>query len=542
MWVALFLKISMLFILSVNTMFVMDEFWQFGRAKHLFDEFFHTVWPGKAVGSNIFYKLSHWIGWDAQSMLLAGRLQTALLSCATTYVVYRVARSLGEPVVHATLIILIMLCFSTFIERSFRLRSEPLAVFFAAAALWACVGREKLSWPLLFLAGILSGFSFLATQKAAYFNFALGMALVVSALLNRNVRSAILRGSLLIFGWTLPVIFYCLVFRPDNPLLIAENLVYGPMDVAMTGHEFYPDLRIFVSQTIVRNLPLYALCGLGLIISIIRLPKLANRQKIAAVFTLTVSALIFSHSQPWPYVFVMAIPFLALWGPVPVRLMAKKPIAKSLLLVCGGAVIVLSFVRNIQYLSHDNGRQFTLMRQVEQLLDPSETYFDGSGMLPNRRQSVEHFLDARWVWLTNSEVKNSAVYRELVASPPKVLIDSYRLTAVRESLAPLIRDRYIGIAPNIRIAGRKIDPTRSQVFDVPVAGAYRLYGKDGIPQPDPLIVNGFRQDPPFQLSRSKKTILSGAGTVLYLLPDNLPFAPLPGSYAVGPVYYEVYRF
>ena len=101
MWVALYLKISLLFIFAVNTMFVMDEFWQFGQAKHLFDEFFHTVWPGKTVGANLFFKLSHWIGWDAQSMVLSGRIQTALLTCATLYIIYRIALSMGEQAVYA---------------------------------------------------------------------------------------------------------------------------------------------------------------------------------------------------------------------------------------------------------------------------------------------------------------------------------------------------------------------------------------------------------------------------------------------------------
>ncbi|MEO1493893.1 MAG: hypothetical protein AAFV19_17205 [Pseudomonadota bacterium] len=521
---------------------MMDEFWQFGQSKHLFDEFFHTKWPGKAVGYAVFYKLSHWAGWDAQSMLLIGRLQTALLTCGLLVIIYRIARSMDEPAVFAVLVVLVMLCFSTFIERSFRLRSEPLAVFFAAAALWACVSREVLPWHRIVLAGVLCGLSVLATQKAAYFCLALGVALVASALADRSLRGACQHGALLVLGWALPIVIYCVAFRPDNPLLVAENLVRGPVEVAVSGHQFYSDLRVFVTQTVMRNLPLYALCGLGLAVSLWRWSKLTTRQRITAVFTLIVSALVFSHTQPWPYVFIMAIPFLALWALVPLRLLANRPVLKSLSLAFGIVVVATSFVRNGTYLSHDNSHQVALMRQVEELLDTGETYFDGSGMLPNRRQSVEHWLDARWVWRTTSEGSNSKVYRDLAASPPKVLIDSYRLSAVSDALGPVLKDRYIGIAPNIRIVGRKIHPEHSTVFDVPVAGAYRLYDEAGAPQTDALEIDGKLQIPPFQLQPGKTTVLLEAPAPMYLLPDNLPFAPSPSTYTVTPVYVDVYSF
>ena len=121
---AVAVKLAFFFILAVNTQFVMDEFWQFGQSKYLGNGFFETIWPAKAVGYAVFFDLAHWIGWDATSALIAGRLTTAALSVATVGIVYKIARKLGHSRIEALLSVLLLLCMSTFIERAFRLRAE----------------------------------------------------------------------------------------------------------------------------------------------------------------------------------------------------------------------------------------------------------------------------------------------------------------------------------------------------------------------------------------------------------------------------------
>ena len=109
----------------------------------------------------------------------------ALLACGTLATVYGLARSLGESRVRAALIVLVLLSFSNFIERIFETRGDPLSVFFAAAALLVAARARDRSWRVV-AAGVLSGLAFLATQKAVYFNFALGVALVGDATLERR--------------------------------------------------------------------------------------------------------------------------------------------------------------------------------------------------------------------------------------------------------------------------------------------------------------------------------------------------------------------
>src|SRR5438128_10008150 len=90
------LKLVFLFAFAIYGRFVMDEFEQLGWAKYLGHELFDTIWPAKAVGYAIFFDLAHLVGWDARSILIAGRVEAALLACCTLAMVYAIARALGQ--------------------------------------------------------------------------------------------------------------------------------------------------------------------------------------------------------------------------------------------------------------------------------------------------------------------------------------------------------------------------------------------------------------------------------------------------------------
>ena len=128
------------------------------------------------MGFAVFIDLAHLIGWDARSMLLIGRMETAVLACGTLALVYAIARSLGQSRTRAALVVLVLLSFSNFIERIFETRAEPLATFFGTAALLAAVRSDRRRG--IVGAGVPGGLAFLATQKSIYFDVALGLAVI----------------------------------------------------------------------------------------------------------------------------------------------------------------------------------------------------------------------------------------------------------------------------------------------------------------------------------------------------------------------------
>ena len=518
------LKLVLVFIFAWQIRFVMDEFVQLGYAKHLGNGVFDTFQPPKALGFAVFYKLAHLSGWDAQSILLIGRMQTALLGCATLAMVYGCARALGENRVRALALVFILLCFSNLIERIFRTIAEPLALFFAVAALLVVLRGQADKPRTILAAGILSGLAFLATQKSLYFNLALGLGLLADAALARHYLAGIRRGAWLVLGWTMPIIIYCFIFGGTNPLPIAQSLMFGPVEVATLGGGEYGGLRHFVLQTLLRNPVLYAFCFAGMALSLLQFGKLDERRRIALVFTWVITLLVFTHDQPWPYVFIMALPFMALWSLVLLDHLAANPQRLRLAWVALLTSMAISFVSNLNYLRIGNANQLELVRRAEGLLGPDEVYFDGIGMLPNRPEPSTLWIDQHYRFKTIREGKNSEAYRIFATTPPKLIIWSYRMNNIASVVGGLIQNSYVRIAPNIRMAGRRLDLDEPARFDVPLAGRYRLYSAAGAELQCRIESGGTLLEPPFALATGPMTLtLRSCPADALLLPE--------GSYA-----------
>jgi hypothetical protein len=515
------LKLAILFVLAWNSRFVMDEFVQFGWAKYLSNGLFESIWPTKAVGYAIFFSLAHVVGWDARSMLLAGRMETALLALGTLAVVYVSARAIGESKTRSGLVVLILLCFSNFIERIFETRAEPVAVFFGAAALLvALCRRDRRLWILV--AGALSGLAFLSTQKAVYFNVALGLALIGDAALERRYTLGIARGFWLVLGWLVPVIVYCLAFGKDHPLAVAQTVFFGPVDALSPQIAAgYGGLRHFVVQTLVRNALLYPFCFGGMILSLVQIRRLDTRSRLALIFSVIVTALVFAHDQPWPYVFVMALPFMALWSLKPFDALADYDAMRFAVAGLLGVAIAASFVGNLLYLRRDNHDQLEIVARTESLLGPNDVYFDAIGMLPNRREPSTLWLDRQAVQTTLREGRKSAAYKVFAESPPKLVIWSYRMDAIEPVVAPLIRNSYVQVAPNVRMAGRKLHLGAATQFKVPISGLYALYSVTGRQVFGRIEVDGQSRGFPVRLEKGSNSIRLVEGpTEALLLPDG----------------------
>lgn len=522
--VSIAIKVTLIFVFAWHILLIMDEFAQLGYAKYFANGLFDTIHPPKAVGFAVFYKLAHLIGWDAVSIILVARMQTALLACGTLLLVYACARALGEQRLRALFIILVLLCFTNFMERIFRTRSEPLALFFALAAVLVILRGHTLNARKIFIAGILSGLAFLVTQKSAFFNLALGLGLVIDATLRKHFIDAIVRGFYLTAGWLLPAIAYCFIFGGSDPLRIAEGLIFGPVEVAVYSSEAYNGIRVYVLQTLLDNTLLYLLCFSGMIMALKRWKTLNEKTRIALIFSFVITTLVFTHNQPWPYVFIMALPFISLWSLIPVdSLLAqnRRPATRLFILAVTTVTLVSSYCLNLSYLKINNVQQLELVTRAEALLKPDEKYFDGIGMLPNRLEPTTLWLDAWYVLKTRREGKHSEAWQVLTQSPPKVIIWSYRLSNIYSAIAEAIDNSYVKVAPNIRLAGRQLHIGRQEEFNVPLSGRYQLYSETGTPVSAQINVEGITLAPPVTLSAGAKTItlLNGPEKAL-LLPEG----------------------
>ena len=482
----------------------------------------------------MFYKLAHLIGWDAASIILVARMQTALLACGTLLLVYACARALGETRLRSLFIILVLLCFTNFMERIFRTRAEPLALFFALAAVLVILRGHSLNARKIFIAGILSGLAFLVTQKSVFFNLALGLGVVMDATLRKDVITAIVRGVYLTMGWLLPAIAYCFIFGGSDPLRIAESLIFGPMEVAASGSEAYSGaLRVYVLQTLLDNTFLYLLCFGGMIMAFKRWGISNEKTRIALIFSLVMTILVFTHDQPWPYVFIMALPFISLWSLIPLDYFFAqndKPILRLFFPAVATFTLLSSYFSDFTYLKINNVRQLEMVTRAEALLKPDEKYFDGIGMLPNRLEPTTLWLDTWYVLKTLQEGKESEAWRVFTQSPPKVILWSYRLSNIHPAIAEVIDNSYVQVAPNIRLAGQLLQIGRQEEFRVPLAGKYQLYSATGAPVSAQIKVDGMTLAPPITLSTGRQTITLLNGPEKALL---LPVGTYDGLFKAG---------
>ena len=466
-------KLVMLMVLAMNTRFVMDEFWQFGQSKYLWAGFYDTIWPVKSVGYALWYWPAHWLGWDATSTLLAGRVLAVGTVTATLGVVFATSRALGFSRMAALVSLILLLSVSTYMERSFRLRSETPAILFAALALWLLVAADglprlgRIAW-----AGLMTGCAFLCTQKAIYFNGALGLGLVTAFWLHASLPRAVVAGAVLFVGWAVALLVYGFVFGGFDLLAVLWHLAIGPADLAMNGGSLYKGLGQFIGQTLGRNIAVYSIFFIGLLLALTKLRRNAPGVTIAAVFTAILTALVFTHNQPWPYVFVMALPFLALWGSVLWMRFVARPERMTISLFAVMLVVMSSFVRNISYLDHNNQMQLDVIRSAETIVGPNGTYFDGIGMLPTHFESPRRWLDRSAI--AQIEARRDDVVEALAATPPDLIIETSRTDRLPEAFAAWVAARYVMLAPGLLVPGKSLTPNVSATLIVAVPGRFVL--------------------------------------------------------------------
>lgn len=448
---ALIAKALLLVVLAWNSRFVMDEFWHISQPNYLFNGFFDTIQPEKAVGYAVFFKLAHLFGQDSATIMLAGRVLCVALAFGLIATVYGHARALCLSRGEALLSVLLLLSFSNFMERSFELRSEPLAILFAALSLLVVIRGTADGTRSLLLAGILCGLSFVTTQKAVYFNVALGAGLVIDALLAGKLATLLRRAALLFLGWVSAVVVYTAVFGGLHPGPVLKALFLGPLEVAASAQNYYTDLRMFVAQTLTRNAPLYLLSLTGLALSVLRLRRSSSPLRIHAVFATIITVLVFLHNQPWPYVFTMAVPFLAPYAVMGLQAIAARISVRLLIPILLIGVIAASFQRNLLYLARSNVEQLAVVRDAERLLPDDGTYFDGIGMLPARRMEPYIWLDAMGTAKTLRSGPSSPFAQSFFASPPDMVILSYRTDDLLPILGSFLANEYERVTDDLMI-------------------------------------------------------------------------------------------
>ncbi len=524
-------KLLFLAAFSWNARFVMDELGLasfFTRWKP--SELYAAVDPIKTVLHQCFYQLAVLVADDSVELMRIARLETLVLAVAVAWGVFALARRLGRTRAEALFAVCLLLSFSTYLERVFRVRSETLAVLFGVVALWLALGARRRRWAAL-AAGLATGGAFLTTQKAVYFVVALGLAYLVEAGLERPRRRGLVLALLFAAGNLAALAAYGLWFGGGRALEVAAMIFTSPLEVALVADDYYWNLRRYVLQTLARNELAYGLSFLGAAAAAWGWRGLSRERRFALVATAVVAFFVFAHNQPWPYVFVMVLPFLAPWGPGAIRLLGGERGPRPALLLGALFLLAFSFARNVEYLAHDNAEQVRVMRQAEPLLAPEDRYADGTGMLPTRRWAGED-----WVWdaMTLAKIRReleageSPALDRIFLDRPKLWIYNYRVAALWSALGPILESSYVPVYPNVLLAGVRVEPAREAELVNFWGGEFALYDESGRPVATPFTVDGreVAGRVPLEPGRYAVAAPAAGGRPLYLLPAGLDLPPL----------------
>jgi len=517
-------KGALVLFLAYNSLIVMDEFQQGGMAYYIKYGFYHGVNEPKTVIYAYFYKIAHLIGSNSFHIMLAAREQTALLGFLTLIIVYFISRNIGAGKKEAIFIICVTLSFSTFMERIFRVRSEPLALFFASLALWVAT-MEKRTLAKIVWAGLFSVAAFLTTQKSIYFNVALGVALVVNEFATRDKKAAIKTALAFTAGWAVAIVVYGFYFKGLQFYDVITRVFLSPKYLLTRGGAHFDYLHIFITQTMARNPVAYALGVTGWIAAGAGFRKMSEPKRIAWIFSLVVVSLVFNHNQPWPYIFIWAIPFVALWGAELIMVLSPgRPDRRAWVMLLVMVILSGSFARNVRFVEHSNIVQHDTVMQAESLLGVTDKYCDAIGMIVNREQAKRMWWDPPRTKAIRAEAKLGDLKRldRIFASEPKVWIITFRTEVLKDIIQPYFLNSFVRIFSNVLVTGTKVSGEIETSFKNYWPGEYRLYSPRGTRLDIPFYIDGVKVSGVVNIEKGDRSIrMDSDHQTAYLLPADI---------------------
>jgi len=468
--------------------YVMDEM-ALLSVFNFFGDIYNTADPIKTVLATYYFNAPRLIAHESVELLQSARVLGLLLACAMAATAYRVGKALNASPFGALLATASLLTYSNFTERAFRLRTDNGAAAFAVLALWATVSSERATRRTV-LAGLAAGFAFLCTQKAAFAAVSLGLGFLFSrSWVDRGWRRCASDALRFAAAWTIPLFVYSAVFGGRRFSLVLASVLVSPAKFALETAHAYQGLSRYIASSLRQNALLYTFSALALLIVFRNWSLRSERERAAAISAVAMSVLVFSHSQPWPYTFVVLQCFLAPWIAFLFGRTAQLSTKLRRSLGWGlTAALLLSIPRAISFpLVQTNRAQLAAIREIEPLLSPTDRYFDGLGMLPARRLAGS--MDDWWwdrpaLFDIGRELRNGNISRfeRIFLDHPKVWLLNYRTAALLPSLGQRLAGSYVRVSPLALLSGTAMSAGQSDSqFFCLWPGNYLLVDGNGRP-------------------------------------------------------------
>lgn len=546
--VAIVVKLGFIVAYARHMRWVMDEFGQGYCGRFIPIGLYSKIDPIKTALPYPLYYAAIELGGSAVAVLQLWRASTTMAALLTVAATALAARRLYRNAQSTLLAVFCLLCFTNFLEHSFRVRNDSFAVMFAVLSLVALLRDDRPLWST-YGSGLLAGTAFLCTQKSVYQVVALLLAQLAYGWAQAGRAQGLMRAARYAAGGAIAILAYGVAFGGLHAPNVIAAVFLGPLELKdnVLSSAAFPGIRqYYIAQTIERNALTYLMCLVGLLISLAARHLRTPPRFAAGLATLVITLAVFMHPQSWPYVFVMCMPFLALFAPACFELARAR--WRPFWVLAVSALLCLSFLRNTAVLSHGNSAQLRVVRQAEAMLGPHDRYFDGVGMIPTRDITGRH---PYWSWdapITDTLRRqlasgNSANFAPIFEQQPKLWIMNYRFQRMADWLGSILQLATVSVSDVIRVTGRSIAPGEIARFQNLWAGKYRLIGSDGSPSAAVAIVDGQLCPAPCAISVGNHRLQSDSLQPVFLLPaDILPPGPLPVRAHGFDLYANIYDF
>jgi len=451
--------------------------------EYITDEFLHSSWGAdlhfgirpytaehvhvKTQLGILLYSIAYKLCDNMVGILLINRHTALLFVILSLCVVFLLYRQLFAGTHGGLWAVLWTLSCSTFREHSFSIRVDMMATCLALLGLYVFLGLPLRRRALA--SGLCLGLAFCTTQKSVYFIAAFVLSFWVAY---RRTTSHPLKEFLAFaLGGLIVFCAYVVAFGyGGNPINVVKGMFFSEKAwrLALTGD--YVGLHTFYWHTFSRNIPFYCLSFAGLGYSLGRWGSNRWEQNVLCCFSLTVLGLIAVHREPWPYVFVMIIPFLGCYaGLISDHITEALRISPRVLIVPAAVLLltvgVQSVLRNYDYAGVQCFPQLAAVRAAEAVLGPQDSYFDGIRMIGTRKHCIPITLQqADLMNLIHSwETGGPAFLDSLRASECKVIIYNYRLAYLPKAFHQFLRDHYVLMDTSVFVSGYRIITSPTEI-------------------------------------------------------------------------------
>jgi hypothetical protein len=506
------ISLSFRWIMTERIPFIMDELvdihrgCQVGKGFKIYSEVKWGIIPRTPLMTYLISAVTKLANNSFSTAILARKLMwfgTVIIFFLT----YLIARQVNGSYT-AVLAILLLCGFTTFLDRSIRIRADLISTLFSLPGLWAVV-YPSLHPLFLGVAGFFLGLAILTTQKAVYFVVAFAVALVgrqiiIFGLNAQSFKKIGLNSLIAIAGFAVPTLSFLLWIHFSGRMeQFLDQCFFHAAKIGFVA-DTYRDTWKFLWQTVLRNPAIWCLGLAGIFILLFEgiqnkgNPLFSENKdetfgpRIAlSLWTLSMFVLTLQHTVKFPYFYLNIAPSLAICASLLlghfIFLVIKfkqrlnwTHIVSALLV--SYLLLIVPFIHHKKNLKTDLIRvQSAIMDRVDSITDPEDAVFDGIGIAVTRRKGTPYSMTARWFDERRAGA-NYDVIESLKKSQPKVLIWNYRVKRLRKDERAFLDTHFILDWANVYVVGTTVshkgpEPTKEKI-NLLSSSKYAILAKD----------------------------------------------------------------